>query len=61
VVVELGTVAAVCGDTVIWKPSDATPLTAIAVTKIAEEVMAGSGFEGVFNLAVGDGAPSVRR
>ncbi len=49
------TVAAVCGDTVVWKPSETTPLTAIAVTKIAQEVMAGSGFEGVFNLAVGDG------
>ena len=48
-------VGAVCGDTVVWKPSERTPLTAIAVTKIAQEVMAGSGFEGVFNLAVGDG------
>jgi aldehyde dehydrogenase (NAD+) len=48
--------AAVCGDTVVWKPSERTPLTAIAVTQIADEVMAGSGFEGVFNLAVGDGA-----
>jgi len=47
--------AAVCGDTVVWKPSERTPLTAIAVTKIANEVMAGSGYEGVFNLAVGDG------
>jgi aldehyde dehydrogenase (NAD+) len=49
-------IASVCGDTLIWKPSEATPLTAIAVTKIAQEVMEGSGFEGVFNLAVGDGA-----
>jgi aldehyde dehydrogenase (NAD+) len=48
-------IAAVCGDTVLWKPSEATPLTAIAVTKIAQSVMAGSGFEGLFNLAVGDG------
>lgn len=48
-------IAAVCGDTVIWKPSQQTPLTAIAVTKIAEEVMAGSGYEGVFNLLVGQG------
>ncbi|HEY4606133.1 MAG TPA: aldehyde dehydrogenase family protein [Acidimicrobiia bacterium] len=48
--------AAVCGDTVVWKPSERTPLTAIAVTKIAEEVMEDSGFEGVFNLVVGDGA-----
>jgi aldehyde dehydrogenase (NAD+) len=49
-------IAAVCGDTVIWKPSERTPLTAVAVTRIAAEVMAGSGFEGVFNLAVGDSA-----
>jgi aldehyde dehydrogenase (NAD+) len=48
-------IAAVCGDTVLWKPSEATPLTAIAVTKIAQQVLEGSGFEGVFNLAVGDG------
>ena len=48
-------IAAVCGDTVVWKPSERTPLTAIAVTKIAAKVMEGSGFEGVFNLAVGDG------
>ncbi len=49
------TIASVCGDTVLWKPSERTPLTAIAVTKIAQDVMAGSGYEGVFNLAVGDG------
>ncbi|HKX76011.1 MAG TPA: aldehyde dehydrogenase family protein [Acidimicrobiia bacterium] len=49
-------VAAVCGDPVVWKPASDTPLTAIAVTKIAQEVMAGSGFEGVFNLAIGPGA-----
>ena len=48
--------AAVCGDTVVWKPSERTPLSAIAVTRIAQEVMEGSGFEGVFNLVVGDGA-----
>jgi aldehyde dehydrogenase (NAD+) len=49
-------IAAVCGDTVVWKPSERTPLSAIAVTRIAQEVMAGSGFESVFNLVVGDGA-----
>lgn len=48
-------IAAVCGDTVLWKPSERTPLTAIAVTKIAESVMEGSGYEGLFNLVVGDG------
>lgn len=49
-------IAAVCGDPVVWKPASDTPLTAIAVTKIAQEVMAGSGYEGVFNLAIGPGA-----
>jgi len=48
-------IAAVCGDTVLWKPSSRTPLTAVAVTTIVNEVMAGTGFEGVFNLVVGPG------
>ncbi|MGD2101900.1 MAG: aldehyde dehydrogenase family protein [Acidimicrobiia bacterium] len=48
-------ISAVCGDTVLWKPSEMSPLTAIAVTNIARGVLAGSGFEGLFNLAVGDG------
>jgi aldehyde dehydrogenase (NAD+) len=46
-------IAAVCGDTIIWKPSSQAPLTAVAVTKICEQVMAGTGFEGVFGLLVG--------
>ncbi len=46
-------IAAVCGDTNIWKPSLRTPLTAVAVTEICHQVMDGSGFEGVFNLAIG--------
>ena len=41
--------AAVCGDSILWKPSHTTPLTAVAVTNIVHEVMSGSGFEGVFN------------
>jgi aldehyde dehydrogenase (NAD+) len=49
-------IAAVCGDTNVWKPSSSTPLTAVAVTNIAHSVMEGSGFEGVFNLAFGSGA-----
>ncbi len=49
------TVAAVCGDPVLWKPSERTPLTAVAVTRICNEVMDGSGFEGVFNLVAGTG------
>ncbi|MBI5156890.1 MAG: aldehyde dehydrogenase family protein [Acidimicrobiia bacterium] len=49
-------IAAVCGDTVVWKPSSQTPLSAIAVTRIAGEAMKGTGFEGVFNLVVGRGS-----
>jgi aldehyde dehydrogenase (NAD+) len=50
------TIAAICGDSILWKPSERTPLTAIAVTKITNQVMAGSGFEGLFNLVAGTGA-----
>ena len=46
-------IAAVCGDTMIWKPSPTTPLTAIAVQQICNRVMAKHGVDGVFNLAVG--------
>ena len=48
-------VAAVCGDTVIWKPSELAPLTAIAIQHIANDVMRDHGVTGVFSLAVGDG------
>jgi aldehyde dehydrogenase (NAD+) len=48
-------IGAVCGDTLVWKPSSHTPLTAVAVTNLARSVMEGSGFEGVFNLTVGAG------
>jgi aldehyde dehydrogenase (NAD+) len=47
--------AAICGDTVIWKPSSYTPLTAIAVTHIANKVMADHGLSGIFNLTIGAG------
>ena len=46
-------IAMVCGDTVIWKPSLKTPLTAIAVQKICDEVLARHGWEGVLQLTVG--------
>ncbi len=48
-------IAAVCGDAVIWKPSHNTPLCAIAVQKIAEEVVAEAGFGGIMGLVVGPG------
>jgi aldehyde dehydrogenase (NAD+) len=49
-------IAAVCGDTMIWKPSSKTPLTAIAVQNIANRVMQRNSIEGVFNLIIGRGA-----
>ncbi|MGD0610675.1 MAG: aldehyde dehydrogenase family protein [Anaerolineales bacterium] len=49
------TVAAVCGDTILWKPSSYTPLTAIAVTHISNQVMADHGLSGIFNLIIGSG------
>jgi aldehyde dehydrogenase (NAD+) len=50
-------IAAVCGDSMIWKPSPVTPLCAVAIQNICHEVMDGTGFEGVFNLTVGDVDP----
>jgi aldehyde dehydrogenase (NAD+) len=46
-------IAAVCGDTMIWKPSRKTPLTAIAVQHICHRVMQAHKVEGVFNLVIG--------
>ena len=48
-------IAAVCGDTVIWKPSSHTPLTALAVQHICNHVMAKFEIDGVFNLVIGSG------
>ncbi|GAB4538632.1 MAG: aldehyde dehydrogenase family protein [Anaerolineae bacterium] len=48
-------IAAVCGDTMIWKPSSITPLTAIAVQHITNQVSRDHGLDGVFNLAIGTG------
>ncbi len=47
-------IAAVCGDTMIWKPSSTTPLTAVAVQHICNGVAADHGLDGVFNLCIGD-------
>ena len=49
-------IAAVCGDVIVWKPSELAPLTAIAMHKIAARVAEKHGHPGVFGLAIGDGA-----
>lgn len=49
--------AAVCGDATLWKPSERTPLTAVAVTKIAAGVCRENDVDpAIFSLAVGQGA-----
>lgn len=49
------TLAAIAGDTVIWKPSELAPLCAVATQHIANRVMADHGLSGIFNLLVGTG------
>ncbi len=50
-------IALVCGDTVLWKPSSKTPLTAIACTKIAEKVLRDFGYDpAICSLAIGRGS-----
>src|SRR5215213_7464989 len=45
----------VCGDPIVWKPSEKTPLTAIACHKLASEVAAEMGDvpDGVLGLVIG--------
>lgn len=50
-------IAAVCGDSVMWKPSHKTQLCAIAVTRIAERVCRETGADpAIFTLVCGDAA-----
>jgi len=50
-------IAAVCGDATLWKPASGTPLTAIAVSKIAEAVCRENDVDpAVFSLVVGKGS-----
>ncbi|MFQ5718707.1 MAG: aldehyde dehydrogenase family protein [Acidobacteriota bacterium] len=46
-------VAAVCGDTMIWKPSSKVPLTAIAIQHLCDRVLAEAGHPGVMALLAG--------
>lgn len=48
-------IAAVCGDTVLWKPSEKTPLTAIACMHIAAKVLQKNNLpQGIFTMVIGD-------
>lgn len=47
-------VAAVAGDTVIWKPSPKAPLCALAVQHLCNRVMEHQGLSGIFSLFITD-------
>ncbi len=48
-------IAAVCGNVCVWKPSEKTPLSAVACQRIIRSVLEKNNIpEGVFNLLIGD-------
>ena len=49
-------IAAICGDTTIWKPSSTTPLCTIAVQNICNEVVERNGYTGIFSSVIGRGS-----
>ncbi len=49
--------ALVCGDTVVWKPSEKTPLTAVALHKTLADVLLEHGHPGVATLVQGAAHP----
>lgn len=46
--------AAIAGDTVIWKPSPKAPLCAVAIQQICNRVMQQQGYAGIFSLCIAD-------
>ena len=49
-------IAAICGNTTIWKPSSQTPLCGIAVQNICNEVLRVNDAPNVFSLVIGGGS-----
>ena len=45
-------IAAIAGNTVIWKPSSKTPLCAVAVQHICNQVLKDMGYPGIFSLMI---------
>ncbi len=49
--------ALICGNVIVWKPSEKTPLCALACQKIIAEVLSENGLpEGISSLIAGDGS-----
>ena len=53
--------AAICGNVSVWKPSPKTPLTAIAVQRLANRVLQAHGFPPVFQMFIDAGAELASR
>ena len=49
-------ITAICGNTTIWKPSSSTPLCAVAVQNICNEVIAANDAPNIFSLVIGSGS-----
>jgi len=49
-------IAAICGNTTIWKPSSQTPLCAVAVQNICNEVLKVNDVPDIFSLVIGGGS-----
>lgn len=53
-------VAAICGNTVIWKPSPKAPLCALAVQQLCNTVLEKFGYQGIFSLYITDDTASIK-
>ncbi len=49
-------IAAVCGDVTVWKPSSKTPLCAVAIQHMCNEVLERNGYKGIFSIIIGRGS-----
>jgi len=54
-------IAAVCGNTVVWKPSPKTSLCALAVQHICNRIMQAQGYTGIFSVLISDEVALVQR
>ena len=49
-------IAAICGNTTLWKPSSSTPLCAVAVQNICNEVLVINDVPNIFSVVIGRGS-----
>ncbi len=49
-------IAAVCGNITLWKPSSKTPLCAVAIQELCNDVLKREGYPAIFNMIIGRGS-----